>query len=171
MSHLWYTRDGEWIAESLSAERALGEWTGDDASLVRIAPQPGGPACYALLAPAPSVRVNGEPLPTGIRVLRDRDEILCRTGQRLWFSTERVAEITRFRGSGDAGVEADEARCPRCRDYIEQGTEAVACPNCGVFYHFAADRHCYDYHAECVICRGPTRDLSEQTLAWTPCAL
>ncbi|HEY2774965.1 MAG TPA: hypothetical protein VGK20_13040 [Candidatus Binatia bacterium] len=167
MAHLWYLEDEEWVAEHLAAERALAEWTDDGATIVRIASSAHGQRGYALLDLANRVRINGEGVATGFRVLRDRDELLCGDGRRLWFSAESLAEPIRFRG----GSEEEGTRCPRCRGNIEVGTTVVACPVCGVLYHHAEERPCFAFHRECVTCGGPTLEPGEATLGWMPCRL
>src|SRR5438094_4726304 len=59
-----------------------------------------------ILVGPPSVRVNGDPLDTGIRVLRDRDELRAATS-RTFFSTQTLPAIDPFPGS------AQPTFCPR----------------------------------------------------------
>ena len=170
MPHLWYTDNDEWVAESLGAAKALGEWTGDESALIRIRAASRGDSGYALLATSGTLRINGDALATGLRVLRDHDEILCPGGRRLWFSAENIAEVVPFPGSDDPDSRTG-SRCPRCRCEIERGSDSVACPRCGTYYHSTADRPCHAYHTQCVVCSGPTISVADPVLGWTPCAL
>lgn len=164
MPQIWYRTDEEWVVESLGPERTLGAWGAGSATMLRFRRAAGGAPGYALLADPEAVRVNGEPLLTGLRVLRDRDEILGPRGDRLWYSSERLAEVAPFVGEEDA-------RCPRCRGGIVRGVAAVACPGCGVFYHSSEERPCFLFHDSCVICGHATCGLAEPEFGWTPCAL
>ena len=75
-------------------------------------------ASWVLIAPPFAMRVNGQPLALGIRVLRDKDEIIEREENApLFFSTERLAAVEPF--SGDAPVV-----CARCRNEIAPGADA-----------------------------------------------
>lgn len=163
-----------WIAEGLAAERNLEEWVRRPAVVVRAGNGRGTKPAFALIAHAQSARVNGEPLTAGIRILRDRDEILCADGSRLWFSAESVAEVSLFddgRDHADDGGSTSPVLCPRCRGAIEHGDEVVACPSCGLFYHWLESRRCYNFHRECVGCEGATVDVGDPAFAWTPCDL
>lgn len=175
MPQLWFRSDDEWIAEGLAAKRNIDEWVGAPAMIVRV--QGGGRPrpVHALLTKPGAARVNGEDLVTGIRVLRDRDEILAGDGRRLWFSEESVAEVTLFDDGRDADDGSDgtspATRCPRCRSAFVHADEVVACTTCGVFYHWSEHRRCFNYYHECVVCQGQTREVGNPAFAWTPCAL
>lgn len=173
MPHLWYISHDEWVAERLAAARILAPWSGDESVLIRIRAASGNDSGYALLAVTRALRVNGDPVPTGLRVLRDRDEILCPGGCRLYFSTEDIAEVVPYPGVdiGDSAAPAGGARCPRCRCDIERGSDAVACPRCRTFYHCTQARPCYAYHEQCCVCSGPTTSVAEPAFGWTPCEL
>ena len=86
-------------------------------------------ARWALLpAQAAAVVVNGRRLAAGLRLLRDRDEIRVQQ-TRLFFSTERLAQVEPFPGLGRPVV------CARCRVVLEAPTPAVRCPQCGSWCH------------------------------------
>jgi len=174
MAHLWLRdRDGEWAA--LPLEEAVWE-LGGGRSVRRVAgdrrvdPEreaallmPAGlnRSWYLIAAPACAVRINGAPLPTRIRALRDRDEIQVGSS-RLYFSTETLAAVVPFAGDG-------ETRCARCRMAILSPTPAVACPDCGVWYHQTATLPCWTYTPTCALCEQPT--ALEGGFRWTPEAL
>jgi hypothetical protein len=120
---------------------------------------------WILLAPsAIKVTVNGALLPHGAHVLRDRDCIFLANGcdrQRCFFSTERLAQIEPFPGTGP------EVRCPRCKQPMETGTPSVRCPSCGVYHHQSANLTCWSYGPKCALCDQPT-DLNLGRYRWTP---
>lgn len=115
---------------------------------------------FALLArPALSLRVNGVPLQTGIRVLRDRDSIQLTDRPPIYFSSQRLPVIEPL-------PESDEPRfCPRCKSLIEAGTPAVRCVACGSWYHQSDEFPCYTYAESCV-CGYPT--ALDGDYRWTP---
>ena len=169
MPHLWYLKNGEWIAESLAASRPLHEWTRDGSALVQIASAYSRRRVHALLDAGASLQVNGESIATGMRVLRDHDEVLCPDGTRLWFSTESITEVVAYPGRADS--DSDTERCPRCHCRIERGSDAVACTFCFNFYHYTADRRCFSLHDRCAVCQHATVEVGEPSLEWQPCSL
>lgn len=97
-----------------------------------------GSADYVLLAPVTArVRINGDPLRLGVRVLDDKDAIQFGADEVHLYSTERIARVEPFAGDSTRGV------CPRCRQRIEPGTPAVRCPSCGIWHHQTADSPCW----------------------------
>lgn len=127
----------------------------------------GRPPVWVLIAaPRSAVLCNGEPLaPLGISVLRDRDEVqipsVSEPPARLYFSTEVPARIEAHQGEAIA--------CPRCKQPIHPGTDAVQCPACGTWHHQIAELPCWTYAERCSLCVQPT-DLNGQYL-WTPAEL
>jgi hypothetical protein len=113
------------------------------------------------------IRVNAVPLIVGIRVLRNRDEILCQdqaTGlRRYFFSTERLVQIEPFPALDGAN------RCPRCKQPINKGDMAVRCPNpqCRVWHHQKEDLPCWSYSPTCAMQCGWPTDLSAK-YHWNP---
>ena len=111
-----------------------------------------------------NLRVNGLPLPLGIRVLRHRDEIRLGSLGTAFFSTETLARVVEY--PGPTAVE-----CARCRVEIQKGFLAVQCPNCDVWFHegpdeAGKDRPCFTYAPTCVYCPHGTRlDAGYQ---WSP---
>lgn len=113
------------------------------------------------------VRVNGQPIPGGFRVLEHRDEILV-GAVRYFFSAQSVPVVSVFRPEAGARLPT----CPVCRGPIREGDQAVRCPGCGRWFHqldAAGDRrakHCWTYSPTCRFCSQPTT-LTEEAL-WRP---
>jgi hypothetical protein len=108
--------------------------------------------------------VNGEPVLTGIRVLRNKDEIrIAGTGRRFYYSTERLARVERFAGSEPAVF------CPRCKREISEGSEAVRCPQCQIWHHQSEELDCWTYSSSCSLCDQSTG--LDTGYRWTPEAL
>ena len=122
-----------------------------------------------LLEPASAaVRVNGAPLPIGLRTLADRDAIsVVHSGVRhlVYLSLERRAEIVPF------PADRPETCCIRCKLPLLAGTPAVRCPspNCAMWSHQSADQPCWTYADSCAHCGHPT-DF-DAGLQWSPEAL
>ena len=148
MAHLWIQANGSWQPASLS-----GESDALQPSRLRAAG-----AEWVLLARPGEVAVNGAPVLSGVRVLRDRDELVLRGGAQFFFSTERLAAIEPFPG-------AKAIPCPRCREPIEPGTSAVRCPLCTLWMHENEKRKCWTYAPKCH-CPQPT--ALDAGFAWSP---
>jgi len=122
---------------------------------------------WILIASAGSATaVNGRPIhPTGIRVLRDRDEMLLQTesekrARRWFFSTERLAEIEAFPGADPA------VPCARCKQPMAENEPAIRCPNCGRWHHQTEMLPCWTYAATCAGCHDqPTEEAGYR---WSP---
>jgi hypothetical protein len=131
-----------------------------------------GESWLLLLPPKMSAFVNGQRLKLGIRLLRDRDEVLLPESladeptdaepQRLFFSTERLAVIEPFAGAKKPVV------CSRCKQVMAPGQLAVRCPNsrCGLWHHAFADQPCWTYANKCSNCDQPT--ALDAGYRWTP---
>lgn len=172
MAHLWIQDAGSWDAVRLGGAEfdlaglaAQQEPEAEPASaaagaarLFRIAS--GELEVWSLITSRSSdVRVNSQPLHTGLRVLADRDEI--RTGNRIhYFSTETLATVQPF------PRENHPVYCGRCRQQIEVGALAVSCPNCGIWYNQSADLPCWTYASKCTFCGHPT--ALDTGFSWTP---
>jgi hypothetical protein len=116
---------------------------------------------WALLAgPSATLRVNGQPLVLGIRVLRDRDEISF-DGHRGFFSTEELAQIVPFPGL------PQPAFCPRCKQKMETGDLAVVCPHCRAWHHQSEKYPCWTYGGTCALCQVQSTAL-DAGYTWTP---
>ena len=155
MAHMWIFEADAWRCEPLRDAAALGA----GAELLR-ATTPDGER-WAILG-GREIRVNGTPVDAGIVVLRDRDEISA-AGRRVFFSTESLATVVPF-------VAGERPTfCPRCRGPIEDGSPAVLCPNCRVWYHQSAELPCWRYAERCALCDQPT--ALDAGWRWTPEAL
>ncbi len=120
------------------------------------------PRWALLVGRSVDVRVNGEPVGAGIRVLRDRDAIVTEPGRVVFFSTERPPERVT--------IPADriDTRCARCNTPFAAGVMAVCCPGCASWYHAVDGGErplpCWSHQPHCSICRRAT----DATYAWTP---
>jgi len=125
----------------------------------RIERLSGGEAGAVLIAePGMRLYVNGRPLPGGLRVLQDRDEI--RVGQeRCYYRASEALTVEPYAG--------EAATCPRCSGALRPGTAAVRC-RCGAWFHQAADLACFTYGATCPLCGGATQLEAEP---WDPAEL
>ena len=179
MAHVWLPqRDADRSgAESEMPEWAVASLDGEAFSLIS---GPGQTLCLragaeAAAAPATllrsqldgreswvltgTARVNGMPLRTGIRVLRDRDELEI-GGLCTFFSTETLALVEPM-PRGDKPV-----FCPRCKQGIEPESAAVRCPQCRVWHHQSDDLPCWTYAEHCTLCDQPT--ALDAGYRWTP---
>ena len=170
MARVWENKDG-WVAieivdsavigaETVIADACCGE-TGREARVVAAADG----RWVVAAAPALGVTVNGDVLASGLRILEDRDSIRVPGGSTCFFSTERLASIEPLHAS-------DEIFCPRCKLLIEPGSDAVRCPQCGVWHHEqhgdGEDDHlCWTYAPACALCDQAT-DLDAVEFRWTP---
>ena len=166
--------DAGWVRRPLLGSHSLlGEQKGPAVQSVSALPFNAGPAVigrYAregvspvwvlLAATGAPVWLNGEVVSAGIRVLRDRDEILIAGRARFYFSTEEVAKVEPFPPS--AGV----AHCARCHQTIQPGTPAVRCPTCGNWCEQSEEKPCWTYGPTCPRCDQAT--AFETGLRWTP---
>ncbi|MDH4066120.1 MAG: PHD finger domain-containing protein [Acidobacteriota bacterium] len=141
----------------------------DDTSVLlrRIAST--GENTWALLAgPLARPLVNGLPVPLGLVVLADRDEIRWSASTDsaipppgpLFFSTERLAAV------GPYPLEARRGSCPRCKQPLTPGDAAVRCPGCGLWHHATEALPCWTYGEQCAAC--PQSTSLEAGFQWTP---
>ena len=147
---------------SIWREHAPGQWHStpklahDGVGLVET---PGG--AILLVRDGVRVRVNGEPVYGGVRVLDHRDEILV-GADRLLFSAQSAPLVTAF-------ALAPEGRppvCPICRGPVRDGMQAVACPGCGRWFHQLDAKPCWTYAPTCRFCQHPTP--LDEAAAWRP---
>jgi len=163
--HVWTSEKGQWVARALNDEgfalSGASAASPSGAVLRRSGRDDTDAAWYLLAPPTVSVFVNGEAVPLGIRVLRDRDEIRVAGGQPVFFSTEKLIGVEPY--AGVAG-----ATCLRCAKTIERNSPAVRCPGCGRWYHQSAERGCFTYGDApiCVEC-GADAVVSDQ-FQWMP---
>lgn len=138
--------------------------------LLRIEPSKNGvlqgEVWTILTPPTETVLVNGAPVLTGVKLLRDRDEIYLPGNSPIFFSTESIPVVEPFPGMDRKII------CPRCRQEIKKGTLAVRCPSpaCGTWHHMDAENNlpCWTYADFCgnPNCNYPTNLDSEYK--WTP---
>ena len=105
------------------------------------------------------LRINGMRPSLGIRVLRDRDEIRV-DGERLFFSSERLAAPEPFPGADQAIM------CPRCKQEIIDNSTAIKCPQCGVWHHQSEEFPCWTYSERCALCDQSSS--LDSGYRWTP---
>jgi hypothetical protein len=175
MAHFWTIIDeSEWAIQSLAGECCLTATAGLgvrftspaaslDADEIRLLPPDAAgvsPSWTLLGGRGASLRVNGQPLVLGVRALRDRDEISI-AGHRCFFSTEELAGIVPFPGL------AQLAYCPRCKQKMEFGVPAVACPRCRAWHHQSEKFPCWTYGSSCALCQTQSTAL-EAGYSWTP---
>jgi len=167
MAHLWVMDEtDQWaVFELLGDEISLDELpretrfkTRSQALLLRTS-EDGAGKWQLLTKSTTSVRVNGLRWLTGLRTMRDRDQISV--GQtRAYFSTEHRARCVAFPGS------ERKLFCARCRQELLDGAMAVRCPQCGIWHHQTDDLPCWTYAAHCGSCSQPT-DL-DAGYRWRP---
>jgi hypothetical protein len=173
MAHLWIKQNSEWQAQKLDGAPAA---LFSAAGVVAGVPDPGaarttrvrivcavadGARAWALIAPPDAhIRVNGRAPLAGICVLADRDEIRTGDGEQYFFSPESLAAVEPFPPQGRAVF------CGRCRQPIEEGSPAVRCPGCGVWYNQSDALPCWLYADRCSICSHPT--ALDTGFTWVP---
>jgi hypothetical protein len=115
---------------------------------------------WVLLSPmASEVSINGWRMQSGIRALRDRDEIRLGAA-RFFYSSERLAHVEPLPPM-DRPV-----MCARCKQVIATGTPAVQCPQFGIWTHQSAEYECWTYAPTCPLCSQVT--ALDAGYAWTP---
>lgn len=171
MAHLWvFDTANEWVARLLSGDAmSLADVTGpcvlsaqpaaEAAAQVLLHRAVDPPDTWAILTTEPRLRVNGLPVPLGLAVLEDRDEIRV-PGMTAWFSTEARARVEPFPDATTRGC------CPRCKQGIDPATPAVRCPLCGLWHHASDELPCWTYAATCATCSQDT--ALDAGFRWTP---
>lgn len=130
-----------------------------------------GSEMFVLVTPAEAkqqVRINGDPILAGIRVLQDHDEIVVRSYEgesyRLFFSIEKIAKIEQLSEHDHA------ANCARCLKKINPGDQVVKCPapGCRAVHHQSDEFNCWTYNSKCAnsMCYQDTEISSE--FRWVP---
>ena len=174
MAHLWIRDDEGFAVLALTdAPLALGVHPPRPVELSalggalsargRVELWPSRQAFVLLAPPHASVRVNGDPLELGVRVLVDRDELRVPGTGTSFFSTETLAEPVPF------PPVPRPVFCPRCKQQLEHGHVAVRCPQCRIWHHQSAELPCWTYSERCAMCSQETR--LDAGYRWTPEAL
>jgi len=164
MAHRWkydgyagQSGNDDWLIIPLDDDIAPLESSDSGPTLLRSSV---GADSWVLIGSADTT-LNGEALRLGVRVLRDRDAIATATTSQF-FGTERAAHVQPFPGAEKV------VYCPRDKQVIEPGSEAVRCPGCGLFVHESAELPCYSCSSTCV-CGHPSN--LDGRLRWTPADL
>jgi hypothetical protein len=156
MAHLWTLDDSnEWRARPLV--NATPEVIAGGVTLLRRSRE--ATDVWTLVSASAALRLNGAPVPLGLAVLEDRDEIRL-PGVTAWFSTETLAQVEPFPESVARGV------CPRCKQTIATGSPAVRCPSCGLWHHESEEFPCWTYADTCAGCGHAT--ALDAGFRWTP---
>jgi hypothetical protein len=164
MSCIWQERAGQWQARAIVGGRLL---VGEELELPGVGVAPMRQGAALLVRPGVRVRVNGEPVLGGLRLLEHKDELLVGT-RRLFFSAETTPVVVIFQlAAGQRAVV-----CPICRGPVRAGMQTVQCPGCGRWFHqreATADqpaKPCWTYAPTCRFCKHPTSFAAEA--AWRP---
>jgi hypothetical protein len=166
MGCIWQEqRSGQWSARAVIAGKALAdEELGVSGIAILGLGSSGGAALF--VRPGFGVRINGEPVLGGLRILEHKDEILAAT-VRLCFSQETTPVVVTFATSGQR-----PPICPICRGPVRDGMQAVQCPGCGRWFHQRdaegqqPAKPCWTYAPTCRFCRHPTSFAGDA--AWRP---
>ena len=159
MSCLWIeTAPGQWVSRVRVAGRPT---NGEDLGVPGIAllalPRRGA---VLLARPGVWVRVNGEPVLGGMRLLEHKDEVLAGEA-RCVFSQQSVPVVVAF----SPAEGARPPTCPVCRGVVGPSL-SVQCPGCGRWFHQEGARACWTYAAACRFCNHPT--AFDDEAAWRP---
>lgn len=167
MAHVWLQQDqGNWETHTVHERKPLeGSELGFPGIQVHVLGAARGAAL--LVQPGLWIRVNGEPVLGGLRVLEHKDEILLQ-GKRFYFSSESAPVRVAYRVSEGGRPPT----CPICRGPIKDEMQAVCCPGCGRWFHqldATPDRPakpCWTYALTCRFCSHPTAFSAEAV--WRP---
>jgi hypothetical protein len=165
MSCLWMEgAAGEWAPRIVPAGKPMaGEDLGVPGIALLVLPRQGA---VLLARDGVWVRVNGERVLGGMRLIEHKDEVLVEDA-RLVFSQESAPVIVRFTVLTNLRLPT----CPICRGPIRDGMQAVQCPGCGRWFHQIDDegetaRPCWTYAPTCRFCQHTTSFAAEA--AWRP---
>lgn len=159
MSRLWVKgQQGDWRSHAVPAGQLL---AGDGVGLPGVGLLGLRQGAALFVRAGVWVRVNGEAVLGGMRLLEHQDEVLTEAG-RWYFSAQSAPVITTFSLPTGGRVPT----CPVCRGPVREGEPAVQCPGCGRWAHQAEARACWAYAPACRFCNHPTSFADEAT--WRP---
>lgn len=160
MPFVWKESEVGWRAEALAggALAVAAADPGGGAVLLLRSRSPAGEEWFVLAVSDGGVELNGAPLHTGIRALRDRDLLVVEGVGDVFFTGERLAQVVEFPGS------ETPVYCPRDQRALLAGESAVQCPApaCAAVHH----TECWLYARHCALCDQPT--ALDNGFRWTP---
>lgn len=159
MSCLWIeAAAGQWTPWTLPVGKPLaGEDLGVPGIALLVLPRQGA---VLLVRPEVWVRVNGEPVLGGMRLIEHKDEVLA-GDIRLVYSQQGIPAVVAF-----AGAAQRLPTCPICRGPVRDASLSVQCPGCGRWFHQEGAKTCWSYAPTCRFCNHPTAFDDES--AWRP---
>jgi hypothetical protein len=174
MTAIWRQSNDGYVEQVLRSDGDAGiagvdvEVGGKQISLGILQIREGARASHVLIiGSGEEVRVNGQPVMGGFRVLQHRDELVVETA-RLFFSAESTPVLETYHHDESAR----RPKCGVCRAEIRDGQTVVRCPGCNrIFHQIAAagdapEKNCFSYSAQCPFCQHPT-SLTGET-SWRP---
>ncbi len=119
------------------------------------------PEAWTLIAAASaSVRVNGQTLPSGLKLLRHRDAVQVAAAQPLFYSAERIPVVRPFPGA------PEPIFCVRSKTQLQLGDPAVQCKSCSCWFVQTDSIPAFTYGPSCPICGA--RTALDGELEWQP---
>lgn len=159
MSLIWRECDNGWEAAPSRDGRIDGSDLGEDGVRLLGFGQGAERGVVLLAALGSWVRVNGQPVLGGLRILEHKDEILLGQGRRrFYYSSERKPVVVPFALVGGERLPT----CPVCRGPIKEGELAVCCPGCARWHHQSDGsdggkaKACWTYNPTCRFDNHPT---------------
>ena len=160
MSCLWIENaPGQWTAKTVPAGKPVnGEDLGVAGIALLVLPRQGA---VLLARSGVWVRVNGEPVLGGMRILEHKDEVLAGDA-RLVFSQQGVPVVVAYAPPNGGR----SPTCPVCRGVVREQALSVQCPGCARWFHQEGTKTCWTYAAACRFCNHPT--AFDDAAAWRP---
>ena len=160
MSCLWIeTAPGQWTPKILPAGKPTnGEDLGVPGVALLVLPRQGA---VLLARPGVWVRVNGDPVLGGMRLLQHKDEVLA-DDVRLVFSQQGIPAVVAFSLNNGGRLPT----CPVCRGLVQESALSVQCPGCARWFHQEGAKTCWTYAPTCRFCNHPT--AFDDSAAWRP---
>src|SRR5262249_25788532 len=114
-----------------------------------------------LARPGVWVRVNGDPVLGGMRLLEHKDEVLA-DAVRLVFSQQGVPTVVAFSLRGGGRL----PRGPVCRGLVREPAVSVQCPGCPRWFPREGAKPGWPYAPACRFCTHPA--AFDDAAAWRP---